>query len=160
MNLPWELITPCAQLHGLEPSLVGAFVAVESGGVADRTRYEKNWGFYHHPTSVFAADLGITEQTEMVAQAHSYGLLQIMGATARDMGYTSFLHGLCRPVIGLEFGCRFIAKKKEQYPVLSDLVASYNAGTPRRGDDGRYRNQEYIDLVLKNYELFKGAGHG
>ncbi len=160
MFLDWDKIKEHAKAHGLEPALVGAFVAVESGGIPERTRYERHWSFFHHPTNEIAAALGITEQTEMMAQAHSYGYMQVMGATARDLGFMGYLHTLCQPDLGLEYGCRFLVKKRGQYPELKDLVASYNAGTPRKGDDNRYKNQEYVDLVLQKYETFKGEGHG
>jgi hypothetical protein len=45
--------------------------------------------------------------TEELTGAMSFGLMQIMGETAREMGYQGrFLTGLCDPDTGLEFGCR------------------------------------------------------
>jgi hypothetical protein len=45
--------------------------------------------------------------TEDLCKAMSFGLMQIMGEVARELGFPGrFLSGLCDPETGLEFGCR------------------------------------------------------
>lgn len=45
--------------------------------------------------------------TEELCLAMSYGLMQIMGLTARENGFNGkFLTALCDPETGIEFGCR------------------------------------------------------
>lgn len=45
--------------------------------------------------------------TEELTLAISFGLMQIMGQTAREFGYTDrYLTGLCDPATGVEYGCR------------------------------------------------------
>jgi Transglycosylase SLT domain len=45
--------------------------------------------------------------TEQLCLAMSFGLMQIMGQTARERGFAGkFLTGLCDPETGLEYGCR------------------------------------------------------
>jgi soluble lytic murein transglycosylase-like protein len=45
--------------------------------------------------------------TEEMAKAVSFGLMQIMGETAREFGFKGrFLTELCDPETGLEYGCR------------------------------------------------------
>jgi soluble lytic murein transglycosylase-like protein len=42
-------------------------------------------------------------------------------------------------------------KSKEQDGFMPDLVAAYNAGSPRRLPDGSYKNQDYVDSVRERY---------
>lgn len=45
--------------------------------------------------------------TEELTKAVSFGLMQIMGETAREFGFKGrFLSELCDPETGLEYGCR------------------------------------------------------
>lgn len=150
-----DLVKEVAAAHALHPEFVAAFVSTESAGIPEVTRYEKEWSFFHQPVSDIAAKLKITVATEQMAQSHSYGLMQIMGATARDLGYEGYLHELCQPKLGLEFGCRYLAQKQLRYQDLGDLISSYNAGTPRKNTAG-YMNQQYVDTVMNHLANLKG----
>ncbi len=155
----WPAISRIAIGYSFDPLLIAAFVAQESGGVPQRCRFEPAWKFYNAPEK-FAKSLGISYETEKEQQMFSYGLMQVMGATARDMGYIGYLNDLCIPDIGLSVGCKFLAEKAKKYPAAGDLISSYNMGTPRKDAQGRYVNQKYVDDLLKHMQALQGEDHG
>lgn len=105
--------------------------------------YKWTWMVEEH-----AAELGITQTTERTLQKMSWGLMQVMGATARELGFGAPLTQLVLPEAGLEWGLRYLAQKVKRHKETTDAIAAYNAGSPRRGSDGRYKNQDYVDKVL------------
>lgn len=157
MGFPWEVISRVAASKLLDPLLVGAFVSVESSGVAAATRYEKGYRWLSQPER-HAKALGITFDTEVIAQSHSYGLLQIMGGTARGLGYVGYLSLLIEVERGLEWGCEYLAALRAKYTKLEDVIAAYNAGSPRDVAplDGKVDNHEYVRKVLDRYLALKG----
>lgn len=148
LNLPWNLINTHAGKNGIDPKLVGAFIAVESAGKSSASRYEPGWKYFLNPEQ-FAKSLGITTATETVHQATSWGLMQVMGSVAREQGFTEQLPKLIVPGPNLDVGCQFLKKLQGKYPTLQDLIASYNAGSPRKNADGTYVNEAYVQKVLK-----------
>lgn len=151
-HFPWDPIRAAAGARGLDALLVGAFVGQESEGVALKTRYEKNYQWVVKP-DVYAASLGITVATEMLAQMHSYGLMQIMGGTARSLGFNGYLAQLVDPAVGLHWACDYLSLLKAKYGKIQDVIASYNAGSPRdvAPADGIVDNHAYVDGVLAKY---------
>lgn len=157
IHYPWDLITASSGRHGLDPLLVASFVRQESGGVSGKTRYEKAYRWLVKPQD-YATALGITLETETIAQMHSYGLIQIMGGTARSEGYMGYLAELVDPAKGLEWGCSFLAGLKAKYGDLGKTIAAYNAGSPRLASDGTdYTNEPYVDAVMANYVELRAA---
>ena len=134
--------------HRVDPALASAMIMVESGWNSWRSRFEPPFKWLWQPDD-YAARLGQSLVTEKNQQKTSWGLLQIMGGTARECGYGGLLTMLCLPEIGLDWGLRYLAKKAKLYPEMTDQIAAYNAGTPKRLADGRYKNQEHVDKVLK-----------
>lgn len=119
------LIAEAADRHGLEPNLVKAIVAAESSFNPRAYRRE-----------------------ERINDA-SYGLMQTLYATARDMGYQGPPEGLFVPENSLEFGCRYLKRQLIRYGgSLEPAIAAYNSGTARKGADGRWINQAYVSRVL------------
>jgi soluble lytic murein transglycosylase-like protein len=140
-----------ATRHGLDPLLVSAIVQVESGGNQWAMRYEPHfeWITDDRPKGVSAA-------TEIEQQRTSWGLMQVMGATARDLGCDApFLSVLCSPSVGLEYGCRYLARQLERYGSEVEAVAAYNAGSVRRSGD-EFVNQSYVDKVWRVYSRLRG----
>ena len=136
-----------AEEVGVNGDLVCAIIHVESSWRICAMRYEANYQ-YTIDTKKHARFLGITEATEANLQKHSYGLMQIMGGTAREFGYKDWLPGLCDPEEGVVYGCKYLAKMVKKYENVSDQVAAYNAGAARRGADGLYGNQGYVNAVM------------
>lgn len=148
-----SLIAAAAQSYQLPIPLVTAIVQVESNGDPWAVRYEP--GFYDKyiaPRPVRGKP-PCTSQTEARLLACSFGLMQIMGATARAVGFDGvFLTELCQPAIGLDYGCRYLAKLFRLHGGIhgpEGVVAAYNAGSPRRNSKGTWVNQDYIDKIQK-----------
>ena len=80
-----------------------------------------------------------------------------MSRTARYIGYKDDLPNLIKPAIGLRIGCQYLKSLTVKYPKVADAVAAYNAGSPRKNEDGTYVNQAYVDKVSDKFlELTDG----
>ena len=173
------LAREAATKYGLDPRLICALCEVESGWNPRAVRHEAGyrwlWGAQHQelfdetPTREFMemkSRLGIELKTEKFCQQTSWGLLQIMGAVARERGFRGWLTELCDPTVNLEWGCKHLRWMLDhpldyglsiaQGPAvlkgtLADLAAAWNGGT-RVVVDGKYKNQPYVDRVVRAME--------
>jgi len=122
--------------HGLDPALLCSLAHHESGNW-------QPWAIRYEPAFFdrYLAPLKGISDTEKRARAFSYGLTQIMGQTARELGFAGdYLAELCDPTTNLEFGCRKLARCMDR--VNNDKRAAllaYNGGA----------NPTYPDLVLR-----------
>lgn len=92
-----------AKAHVIDDALFCALVEHESSWDTWAMRYEP--AFYLKYLSNFPG-MSMTEKT---ARATSYGLCQVMGQVARELGFQEkWLTELCDPVTGLEYGARKI----------------------------------------------------
>lgn len=90
-----------AEKFGVDGDLICALVEQESNWNPYAMRYEP--AFY----SRYVQPQGGLGTTEMTSRATSWGLMQVMGQVARELGFSGpFLSALCDPEIGLEWGCR------------------------------------------------------
>lgn len=138
-----------AKAFELDPNLVSAICFVESGWNPLAARHEPDFKYFSEPGK-WAASLGITEETERLFQACSWGLMQVMGSVARELGYKGPLQNLCSMWTGTEFGCKKLASLFEKYPDENDVISAYNQGSPRRDmQTTRYMNQDYVDKVTR-----------
>lgn len=149
-----DLVIRKAAEFSLEPELVTAIIQVESAGNAYATRFEPDWRYLVRP-ELFAQKLGITIPTEHMLQQFSWGWMQIMGSVARELGFQDHLTKLCDPEINLHFGCKKLRTLTNKYPTTSDVIAAYNAGSPRMVH-GRYDNQGYVDKVYSAWSKLGG----
>lgn len=143
------LIQHHARHNNLDPLLVEAIVHIESGGNPWLTRYEPNYRW-----TVYVRDLavkhGVSVNTMTIMQQTSWGLMQLMGATAYDMGFEGYITELVTPTLGIEWGCKYLAKQRDRFGSYEpDFVAAYNAGRPKKTEGGFYMNQQYVDKVYK-----------
>lgn len=154
--LPTNLISQQAERYNLDPFLVAAIVWKESRGDSFRCRYEPDYNKnYLVDVHKFAKRNIISRETEKLQQMTSWGLMQVMGGTARWLGFEKAIPKLSTPACGLEYGCKYLSVQKKRYTNMPDLISSYNAGSVRM-DDGKYSNQNYVDEVLGYYrELTK-----
>lgn len=132
-----------AQAHGLDPALVMAVCHHESGNW-------NTWAVRYEPAfhqQYIASMKGLTS-TEMQLRATSFGLMQVMGQTAREQGFDEkYLTALCDPTFGLEQGCVKLAKclaRKDGN--VQEALLMYNGGS----------NPGYPDLVLQYYAFYAG----
>jgi len=147
LQLPLNLIYQKARRFGLDPILVASIVFQESRGFVYAVRLEPDFKWTHR-VDHFAKYQNTTPETEENLQKHSFGLMQIMGGTARSIGFDGALPALYKPENNLFWGCKYLARLKEKYPDEKDMVAAYNAGSPRKTPTGEYVNQRYVDQVF------------
>lgn len=139
----------------LNNHLVSAIIEVESGFNTYATRFEE--GFFHryieHKTKDFLGGhwpRNRSTHTERYFRAASWGAMQIMGQTARELGFDGDdFSELCRPYIGVQYGCKYLKKMFDLYEsidiekelVIKNAVAAYNGGPGSP-------NFEYAEKVL------------
>ncbi len=144
-----SLIQDAAAKHHLPFLLVRAIVKVESGGDAAAMRREEKFFQRYVEDRGYAVILPCTRDTEEHLRGYSFGLMQIMGQTARELGFReTFLGGLLTPEVGLEWGCRYLKSQLDRYHGdLEQAVAAYNLGTARRDETGAFKNQAYVNKI-------------
>jgi soluble lytic murein transglycosylase-like protein len=100
-----------AEAEGLDPALVCAVVEQESGWNPWAMRYEPAF-FAKYVAPLYTNNK--VGATEAYARGISWGLMQVMGQTAREKGASSpYLSTLCDPAVGLAIGCRILRQKLE-----------------------------------------------
>lgn len=88
---------------------------------------------------------GASEMTERQGRATSFGLCQVMGELARELGFTGpFLSQLCDPVIGVHYAALHLGNKLEKYGNLEDALSAYNAGAPTSTN-----RQNYVQPIIE-----------
>lgn len=143
--MPEDLIKAAATVHNLPWSLVFAICEIESSMNTYAMRYEPQYKY------LVGQPLEMSP-TERVGQMISWGLMQVMGAVAREAGFQGSFPQLCEPMMGLEYGCRHLRKFQDRWQNWQDSIASYNAGNPRKMPNGLYFNQGYVDRVLVKWK--------
>lgn len=148
LSLHWPDIMKASEKWGLDYKVVAAVVMQESAGKACATRYEDHyrWTF---DLEKYAKLNSITKETEEIQQKTSWGLMQIMGGVARELGFTGDLVRLCEPKLNLRYGIKKIKQLIKKHDDFSDAIASYNAGSPRKDESGNYVNQHYVNSVMR-----------
>ncbi len=120
----------------------------ESGAEVWAYRYEPDAKWQHMALS-FSKKLNVSFETEVFMQHCSWGLMQIMGFKARELGFDQHLPQLLLPSQGIEWGCKALAKFHSRYNFdLGPTIAAYNAGSAVMTPSGKYMNQEYVDGVM------------
>lgn len=134
--------------------LILAIIKVESDFVPKRVKFEPDFKYFYKVPE-FAKIQGIDEISEEKLQGFSWGALQIMGGSARWVGYRGWLPDLCDPLIGVIWGLTYFKKVCTKHIYLNDQIASYNSYLPRKKPDGTYENQKYVDAVIKAMDWVK-----
>jgi soluble lytic murein transglycosylase-like protein len=100
-----QSIKTVALFANIEPQLICAVCEQESGWNPWAMRFEPEF-----LQQYVAPDVG--NDTERIARATSWGLMQVMGQTAREFGFAdAYLSALCLPSTGLQWGARVLARK-------------------------------------------------
>lgn len=142
-----QLVRDQCKVSRLNEDVISALITVESAWNPKRARFEKRF-FDYGNIPQFARQQGISEDTETMLQKTSWGLMQLMGATARSLGYLDWLPDLCDPAKGIHWGCEYYRKNAARYVDVRDQIAAYNAGSVIKKADGTYANQDYVNRVL------------
>lgn len=160
MSGPWDsLILSLSKKFLFEPELIGAIIEVESASMNYKCRYERNWSNFVDVPG-FAKKLSITEETETMLQKTSIGVMQVMGAVARQHKYKGDLLRLTDPFFGIYYGCTHLSWFRANFGYQDDsLISAYNAGKPRKDpQSNKYSNQTYIDKVNYWLNFYKANG--
>lgn len=121
-------------------TLILAICMAESSFRTYAIRYEPQYRWlYGEPTTLAIP--------ELLGQKHSWGLMQVMGAVAREYGHTGPFTDLWDPPVGLRYGLLHLRRLRDRYPEWTDVIAAYNAGSPRK-QQNRYVNQPYVHKVM------------
>ena len=105
-----QLARDTAKAHNLFPEIVCAIAEQESSWAPFAMRYEP--AFYEHYIMPLVNKGEVKRETEARARAVSWGLGQVMGQLARELGFKGkFLSELCDPLVGLEYLCRALNQK-------------------------------------------------
>lgn len=136
----------------LDPVLMLSILITESGGRPKSARFEANYYYYFRERELARLNK-ISVDTEVSMQKTSWGLMQVMGGVAREMGFNEFLPDLCDIKTGIKYGLIYFKRRCLKYPYVNDQIASYNAGSPKKvKGTNRYINQDYVDKVFSHVE--------
>lgn len=150
-----------ARNKSLDPLLVAAIAWQESGCNPWAFRFESGFQARYilpmsidkiHAQSPLMKKRGTpSERSERTALATSFGAMQIIGQTARELGFRGqFLTELCGEE-GIVYGVCHFANCKDRYKGnIEEAISAYNAGTatPRNHAD-------YVVPVLKRYKILQ-----
>ena len=142
----WTLLKAAAKSFGMDPFLLAAQVLQESAGDSTATRYEPGYRWTWPPPKskllprIIYPIAPCSKDTEAVMQRVSWGLLQVMGALARELGYRRpFLSGLAGDAdTALELGCLWMRKKLDAYATVEQALSAFNAGSPTLANQANY----------------------
>jgi len=150
-----DLIAEACDAQNTDIPMVMAIIWQESRGDSFAMRFEPHLKpeFTNMPKT-WALKHAISMDTEINAQHVSYGLMQILGVTAREIGFDDKWPKLFIPKTNLFWGCKFLNKLQQRFNTSDDIIAAYNAGTPKK-IDGKYTNQRYVDAVNTHIKMIE-----
>lgn len=119
-----------AGIYGLDGALVCAVIEQESNWIPWAIRYEPEF------QKRYVDRLGFSP-TETVARSISWGLMQLMGQVARELGFTTKLASLCDPDNGIEWGCKHLKNRIEAHggDIRAGLLAWNGGGNKSYPDE-------------------------
>lgn len=145
-NTYGSAINGLANRHKVSQSLILAVVWQESGCNPNAARFEPH--VYHWPLVVKLAD---GHEAERRFLASSYGLMQVLGVTARGMGYYGAPWEF--KVRSLAYGVRYLHGNYNQWGSWNHAIASYNGG------DGAVRRYFRIGSYGKTVDRYVRTVH-
>ena len=102
------------------------------------------------PPLDFRSYRGVPADAEWWGQQASWGLMQVMGAVARERGFMGkFLPELCEPGVGLQYGCLHLAAYLKRFKDPFPALEAFNGGPGAVG-----KNAKYAREVLARLEHF------
>ena len=93
----------------------------------------------------------------------SRGLMQVLLKTARGLGYQGQpghprdLSGLYSPQLSIQLGTKLLRELVDRFPneQWDGIYAAYNAGRPRRDEDGEFLNDEAVTRFRDQADYFR-----
>lgn len=147
MSAPAQLVSlarKAAAAQSLDPALVCAIVEQESSWNPWAMRYEP--AFFAKYVANLYTNNKITA-SEAYARGFSWGLMQVMGQVAREVGFDGpFLSQLCEPETGLAVGCKLLRKKLDALDgdVTRGLLAWNGGANPAYPSQVLARRPHYL----------------
>lgn len=142
-----SMIVAAAVSYQLPEVIVRGMCAQESSNNDDAMRYEKDFDRRYNLKPTDYVPAGCSRETEEVGRATSWGPMQIMGETARCLGFKGWFPELCEPEVGLEWGCRCLRRLADRYLAEGGwpmVCRAYNGGPGNRANLAN----KYPDKVL------------
>ena len=152
-----SLIVSTARGAQVPPEVALGIIKIESGG--DRYAAKIN-PTYPYMMMQAKRPAGCSVDVERLFQKTAWGLMQVMGATARELGFDGWLSELVVPETNVRLGIEFLGRKMSQHlerDGIEGVVAAYNGGAPRRRPDGKFVNQTYVDRVMEAAKRFEAV---
>lgn len=167
------LIQSAASRFGLPPKLITAIIAKESSGNPWAWNPEPHYIYFwdvkynrpfrkvsqaesanERPPADFPTVAGDPDQ-EWWGQQASWGLMQPMGAVARECGFTgAYLPELCEVELNIHIGCTHLRNLKARFIQghgWEGVISAFNQGGPYRvGVTGQFNNQSYVNWVMQH----------
>lgn len=150
---PYEkIIKDNAKKYNLKSEIVAQVILQESGGNPYAFRYEPAF-FDKYLENKLPYTLGgefnaeISINSEIRFRAFSFGLMQIMGQTAREMGFQGYLPELYEAEKNIDLGCKILRRNLDEFNNDYKLALSaYNSGI---GYIKKYGETQYTSEVFK-----------
>lgn len=133
--------------------LLMAIFRVESSYDPNAVRFETDFQYVWN-VEAHARMLGITQKTERIMQQTSWGLGQIMGGTARWLGYNGPLTGLLDVETNIVFSEAYLNRLLQRYNNnIEKAIASYRRGNARHCNDDVCSTDDYVQMVMAEYNM-------
>lgn len=142
-----DAVEKAAMNFGVDPILIEAVIQQESGGKADAFRFEP--AFYQ---------TYLKKNPEYKGQnprriASSYGLMQIMYPTARELGFQGNPEDLFDIGLNINLGTKLLKRLLDRFKGdVEKALAAYNGGP---GGVARPQPLAYAKTVLMRYDFLK-----
>lgn len=148
----YKIVQEEASARDVCPISIMAVMKIESSFDVHAVRTEKSNPWLYR-CDYYAKKNNITIHTEETLQHCSFGLMQIMGSTARSpLNFHGNLLRLTDPKLNIHYGVKYYAWLKRRYPMgnVEDIASAYNGGHPmRRKGQAGYINQHYVDSFYR-----------
>ncbi|MBK9496775.1 MAG: lytic transglycosylase domain-containing protein [Xanthomonadales bacterium] len=112
------------------------------------------------PHDFLAPVPSVDPDAEWWGQQASWGLMQVMGAVAREVGFGGpYLTALCDPALGLHIGCTKLRRLLQAYGDAEMAVSAYNFGhVAFKPGTKEFENQRYVDKVITAAKSWQNRG--
>lgn len=157
-----DLFRATERQFSIVPNMLKALAFVESSWNPRAYRYEP--AFWDH----YLKDDPRWSSCDPAQVSASYGLCQLMYTTAVSIGFDGPADRLYNPAINIDLGGRYLRilldevwRDKAQwydFPIsaMDCALARFNGGGWRNpGEDGKLRNQSYVNKVTAEWERLK-----
>jgi soluble lytic murein transglycosylase-like protein len=153
-------IESSAAKYALPASLIAAVIQEESRFEEFATRHEARYMRSRRVRSAAAAwsrAHGLpSAATELADRSRSFGLMQVMGETAREQGFAArYLAEMYLPRNSIDHGAKLLRTLLERYhnDTLS-AISAYNQGSVRR-QAGVFVNARYVYRVCLAWQAYR-----